>query len=124
MKPLSALTAALVLLLVVSSCGDDGEPGAGLDLCEQMEGSGFVSEAASSSVMTEDGVVATTEDLEYYDGGVDWYSGDTVESYEWTCTANRVDWVDGYFTATLSIEDGNLTLTEPDGARWISRSAP
>ena len=118
------LTATMMLLLVVTGCGDDDQPTAGDDLCDQVAGSSFVSELESSAVMTEDGAVATTEELEYYDDGVDWYSGDTIDSYEWTCADNEVRWTDSFFTARLSLEEGRLVLTEPDDFRWLGPSAP
>ncbi|MEM9513544.1 MAG: hypothetical protein AAGA42_01695 [Actinomycetota bacterium] len=113
-----AVVCVLSLLLALSACGDESSSTEG-SLCPLLPGASFFNERHESTI--DEGVeqeVSLSEELDFSEDEVGWWSGDTVDTGAWTCSDNDVTWLDGRFRGELQNESGLLVLTTA-GDRWI-----
>lgn len=115
MKLIRVAIALLFSVVTLAACSNSGG-----GLCDRLPGTDFESEEMISSIETEDGIVPSSESVSFSDKEVDWNYTDVVELGEWTCSGDRVSFLEGRFEAEILDEDGRLVL-DRDGTRYLQR---
>ncbi|MEM9610011.1 MAG: hypothetical protein AAGA99_21505 [Actinomycetota bacterium] len=103
-----------LMLVLAAACGGSSSSAG---LCSQLPGSGFVAENQATPTNGPDDGPASSDELDFSDDEVDWWSGDTVETGTWSCADDEVAWL-AFFRGELAEEDGVLVINQPDGTRW------